>query len=54
MAEAEGYADYQFPRVSNEAGHRSSFISVHPRSRRISSGVCPKVLTLEGISANSA
>jgi hypothetical protein len=29
MAEAEGHADYQFPRVSNEAGHRSSFIPVH-------------------------
>jgi hypothetical protein len=36
MAEAEGYADYQFPRVSNEVGHRSSLIPVHPRSRRIS------------------
>jgi hypothetical protein len=54
MAEAEGYADHQFPRVSNEAGHRSSLIPVHPRSRRISSGVCPKVLTPEGTSANSA
>jgi hypothetical protein len=32
MAEVEGYADHQFPRVSNEAGHRSSFIPVHPRS----------------------
>jgi hypothetical protein len=43
-----------FPRVSNEAGHCSSFIPVHPRSRRISSGVCLKVLTPEGTSANSA
>jgi hypothetical protein len=54
MAESEGYADHQFPRVSNETGHRSSLISVHPRSRRISSGVCPKVLTPKGTSANSA
>src|SRR6187455_993412 len=52
MTEAEGYADHQFPRVSNEAGHCSSFIPVHPRSRRVSSGVCPKILTPEGTSAN--
>jgi hypothetical protein len=54
MAEAEGHADYQFPRVSNEAGHRSSFIPVHLGSRRILSGVCPKVLASEGTGTNDA
>jgi hypothetical protein len=29
MAEAEGHADHQFPRVSDEVGHRSSFVPVH-------------------------
>jgi hypothetical protein len=48
MTEAEGLVDNQFPRVSNEAGHRSSSIPVHPGSRRIPSGVCPKVLASEG------
>jgi hypothetical protein len=54
MAEAEGHADHQFPRLSDEAGHCSSFIPVHTRSRRIPPGVCPKVLASEGTSANSA
>jgi hypothetical protein len=54
MAEAEGHADHLFPRVSNEAGYRSSFVPVHTRSRRIPSGVCPKVLASEGTSTNSA
>jgi hypothetical protein len=54
MAEAEGHADYQFPRVSNDAGHRSSFIPVHSGSRRIPLGVCPKVLASEGTGTNGA
>jgi hypothetical protein len=54
MAEAEGHADYPFSRFSNKAGHRSSFILVHPGSRRIPSGVCPKVLASEGTGTNGA
>jgi hypothetical protein len=54
MTEAEGHVDHQFPRVSDEAGYRSSFVPVHARSRRISPDVCPKVLASEGTSANSA
>jgi hypothetical protein len=44
----------QFLRISNEAGHCSSFVPVHPGPRRISSGVCPKVLAFEGTSTNGA
>jgi hypothetical protein len=54
MAEAEGHADYQFPRVSDEAGYCSSFVPMHAGSRGIPSAVCPKVLASEGTSANSA
>jgi hypothetical protein len=54
MAEAEGHVDHQFPRVSNETGYFSSFVPVHARSRRIPSGICPKVLASEGISTNNA
>jgi hypothetical protein len=54
MAEVEGYADHQFPRVSDEAGYCSSFVLVHARSRKIPQGVCPKVLAFEGTSANNA
>jgi hypothetical protein len=54
MAEAEGYADHQFPRVSDEAGYCSSFVPVHARPRRIPPGVCPKVLASESTSAHSA
>jgi hypothetical protein len=54
MAKAEGHAGHQFSRVSDEASYRSSFVPVHTRSRRIPSSVCPKVLALEGTSANSA
>jgi hypothetical protein len=54
MTEAEGHAGHQFPRVSDEAGYRSSFVLVHKRSRRIPPGVCPKVFASEGTSANSA
>jgi hypothetical protein len=43
-----------FPRVSDEASYRSSFIPVHTRSRRIPPGVCPKVLASEGTSTNGA
>jgi hypothetical protein len=32
MAKAEGHAHYHFPRVSDEAGHFSSFVLVHPGS----------------------
>jgi hypothetical protein len=53
MAEDEGHVDHQFPRVSDEAGYCSSFVPVHARSRRIPSGVCPKILASEGTSANS-
>jgi hypothetical protein len=54
MAEAEGYADHQFPRISDEAGHGSGFVPVHARPRGIPSGVCPKVLASESISTHSA
>jgi hypothetical protein len=51
MAEAEGHADHQFPRVSDEAGHCSGFVPVHARPRRIPLGVCSKVLASESTSA---
>jgi hypothetical protein len=51
MGEAEGHADHQFPRVSDEAGYCSSFVLVHARPRRIPPGVCPKVLASESTSA---
>jgi hypothetical protein len=54
MTEAEGHADHQFSRVSDEAGYRSSLVPVHARPRGIPLGVRPKVLTSEGTSANSA
>jgi hypothetical protein len=54
MTEAEGHADYQFLRISDKAGHCSSFVPVHARPRRIPPGVCPKVPASEGTSANSA
>ena len=54
MAKAEGHADNQLSRVSNEAGHCSSFIPVHPGPRRIPLGVCPKVPASEGTGTNSA
>jgi hypothetical protein len=53
-AEAEEHADYQFSRVSDEAGYCSSFVPVHVRSQRKPPGVCPKVFTFERISAHSA
>jgi hypothetical protein len=31
MAEAQGHAGYQFPRISNEASHSSSLVPVHAR-----------------------
>jgi hypothetical protein len=46
MVEAEGHADHQLSRVSDEAGYRSSFVLVHARSWRIPPGVCPKFLRL--------
>jgi hypothetical protein len=46
MAEAEGHADHQFPRVSDEAGHCSGFVPVHARPQRIPPGVCPRFLRL--------
>jgi hypothetical protein len=54
MAEAEGHADHQFSRVSDEASYCSSFVPVHARPRRIPPGVCPKVLAFKGTSANCA
>jgi hypothetical protein len=54
MAEAEGHADHQFSRVSDEAGYRSSLVPVHARPRGIPPGVCLKVLASEDTSANSA
>jgi hypothetical protein len=54
MAEAEGHADHQFLRVSDEAGHCSGFVPVHARPRRIPPGVCLKVLASESTSAHSA
>jgi hypothetical protein len=32
MAETEGHADHQFPRVLDEADYCSSFVPVHARS----------------------
>jgi hypothetical protein len=52
MAKAEGLVVNQLPRVSDEAGHCSSSIPVHPGSRRIPSGVRPKVLAFEGTGTN--
>jgi hypothetical protein len=54
MVEAEGHVDNQLPRVSDEAGHCSSLIPVHPGPRRIPSGLCLKVLASEGTGTNSA
>jgi hypothetical protein len=54
VAKDEGHAHHQLPRVSDEASHCSSFVPVHSGSRRIPSGVCPKVLTTEGTGANDA
>jgi hypothetical protein len=31
MAEAQGYASHQFPRLSDEANHCSGFVSMHTR-----------------------
>jgi hypothetical protein len=31
MAEAQGYAGYQFPRFSNEASYYSGIVSMHAR-----------------------
>jgi hypothetical protein len=54
VAEAQGHAGYQFPRLSNEASQSSGPVSVHARPWGIPSGVCPKVLATEGTSAHSA
>jgi hypothetical protein len=54
MAEAEGHADHQFPRVSDEVGHCSGFVPVHTRPWRIPPGVCPKVLASKSTGAHSA
>jgi hypothetical protein len=52
MAEAQGHAGDQFPRLSNEASHNSGPVPMHARPRRISSGICTKVLAIEGTSAS--
>jgi hypothetical protein len=54
MAEAEGHADHQLPRVSDKAGHCLGFVPVYARPRRIPLGVCLMVLASEGTSAHSA
>jgi hypothetical protein len=54
MAEAQGYASYQLPRLSDEASNSSSLVLVHTRPGGIPSGVCPKVLATESTSAHSA
>jgi hypothetical protein len=54
MAEVEGYADHQFPRISYEAGYYSGYVPIHVRPRGIPSAVCPKVLASESTSAHSA
>jgi hypothetical protein len=54
MAEAEGHADHQFSRISDEASYCSSLVPVHARPRGIPPGVCPKVLVSDSTSANSA
>jgi hypothetical protein len=54
VAEAQGHVGYQLPRLSNEAGHSSGSVSMHARPRRIPSGICTKVLAVEGTSAYGA
>jgi hypothetical protein len=53
MAEAEGFVVNQLSRISDEAGHCSGSVPVHPGSRRIPSGVCPKILALKCLVARS-
>jgi hypothetical protein len=47
VAEAQGHAGYQFPRLSDEASHSSGPVPVHARPSAIPSVVCPKVLATE-------
>jgi hypothetical protein len=54
MAEAQGHAGYQFPRLSNEASLSSGLVPVHARPWGIPSSVRPKVLATESTSAHSA
>jgi hypothetical protein len=54
MVEVEWYADHQFPRISDEAGHCSGSVPMHAGPRKIPSGVCPKVLASESTSTHSA
>jgi hypothetical protein len=54
MAEVEGYAHHQFPRISDEAGHCSGSVPMHAGPRGIPSGICPEVLASKSTSAHSA
>jgi hypothetical protein len=54
MAEVEGYADNQFPRILDEVGHCSGSVPMHAGPRGIPSGICPEVLASESTSAHSA
>jgi hypothetical protein len=54
MAEAQGHAGYQFPRLSDEASHSSGLVPVHTRPGGIPSSVCLKVLATESTSTHGA
>jgi hypothetical protein len=54
VAEAQGHASDQFPRLSDEASHSSGPVPMHARPRRIPSDICTKVLAIEGTSAYGA
>jgi hypothetical protein len=54
MAEAEGHASHQLPRLLDEASHRSGLVSMHTRPWGVPAGLRPKVPAFESSSAYSA
>jgi hypothetical protein len=54
MAEAQRHAGDKLPGLPDEASHSSGSVSMHARSRGVSSGIRPKVLASESTSAYSA
>jgi hypothetical protein len=54
VAEAQGHAGNQFPRLSDEASNSLGLVPVQARPRGISSGICTKVLAIKGTSTHSA
>ena len=54
VAEAQGHAGYQFPRLLDEAGHFPSSLSMYTGPGGVLAGVCPKVLGAESTSTYSA